>query len=102
MQMFNPPHPGRIIKDALPEIPMTVTQFAKHIGVSRVTLSRVLNERAGITPEMSIKISEAFAQGPPGDIWFRVQNAHDFWKASRAKRKKIKPVKMKTSMAKTA
>jgi addiction module HigA family antidote len=48
MRRFNPPHPGRIIKDALPEIPMTVTQFAAHIGVSRVTLSRVINERAAI------------------------------------------------------
>ena len=63
MQMFNPPHPGRILRDVLPEIPMTVTQFAKHLGISRVTLSRVINGRAGITPEMSIKLSEAFRQG---------------------------------------
>ena len=91
MRMFNPPHPGRIIKDALPEIPMTVAQFAKHIGIARGTLSRIINQRAGITPEMSIKISEAFGQGQ-GDIWFLVQNDHDFWKASRAKRKKIAPV----------
>lgn len=93
MQMHNPPHPGRVLKDALEHIPMTVTQFAAHLGVSRVTLSRVLNERAGITAEMSIKISQAFGQDSP-DIWFKMQNAHDFWQALQAKRKKIKPLKI--------
>jgi addiction module HigA family antidote len=88
MRMYNPPHPGGILKEALESIPMSVTAFAKHIGVSRVMLSRVINERAGFTPEMSIKISEAFGQGQ-GDIWFLMQNDHDFWKASRAKRKKV-------------
>src|ERR1019366_6158071 len=92
MPMYIPPHPGRIIKEALESIPMSVTAFAKHIGVSRVMLSRVLNERAGITPEMSIKISEAFGQGQ-GDIWFLVQNEHDYWKASQAKRKKVGALK---------
>ena len=55
MQMHNPPHPGRILKEALENVPISVTDFAAHIGVARVTLSRVLNERAGVTPEMSIK-----------------------------------------------
>ena len=94
MRMFNPPHPGRIVKDALPEIPMTVTQFAAHIGVSRVTLSRIINCRAGFTPEMSLKVSEALGQGSSG-IWFRMQNTHDFWHASHARRKKIRPLKIK-------
>jgi addiction module HigA family antidote len=98
MQMYNPPHPGRIIKEALESIPMSVTQFAAHIGVSRVTLSRVLNERAGITPEMSLKISEAFGQGS-SDIWFKVQNDYDFWHAAHAKRKKIRPLKIKMAKA---
>jgi addiction module HigA family antidote len=72
---------------------MTVTAFAAHIGVSRVTLSRVLNEKAAVTPEMSIRISEAFGQDSP-DIWFNIQNDHDFWLASQAKtrRKKVKPL----------
>ncbi|HEX9200734.1 MAG TPA: HigA family addiction module antitoxin [Acidobacteriaceae bacterium] len=93
MRMYNPPHPGGILKEALENIPMSVTAFAKHIGVSRVMLSRVINERAGFTPEMSIKISEAFGQGQ-GDIWFLMQNDHDFWKASQVKRKKIRPLKI--------
>ena len=85
MRMHNPPHPGRIVKDAIAAIPMSVTAFAAHIGVSRVALSRVFNERAGITPEMSIRISEAFGQDSP-DIWFNLQNDHDFWRASTGKR----------------
>jgi len=90
MQQHNPAHPGRILKDVLPNIPMTVTEFAAHIGVSRVTLSRVLNERAGVSAEMSMKISEAFGQSP--DLWFKMQNAYDFWQASQQKRSKVKPL----------
>jgi addiction module HigA family antidote len=93
MRMHNPPHPGRIIKEAIAAIPMSVTGFAAHIGVSRVALSRVLNERAAVTPEMSIKISEAFGQNSP-DIWFNLQNDYDFWQASniRGRRKKVEPL----------
>ena len=91
MRMHNPPHPGRIIKDAIEAIPMSVTAFAAHISVSRVALSRILNERAAVTPEMSIRISQAFGQDSP-EIWFNLQNDHDFWKASRstANRPKVK------------
>jgi addiction module HigA family antidote len=92
MTMFNPPHPGRILKEAIENIPMTVTDFAAHLGVSRVSLSRVTNCRAGITAEMSIRISQAFGQ-PSTDIWFRMQNAHDFWLVSQVKLKKIKQLK---------
>ena len=93
MEMYNPPHPGRVLKDALEGIPMTVTEFAAHIGVSRVQLSRVINCRAAITPELSIKLSEAFAQKQP-NIWFKMQNKHDFWQAAHAKRKRVRPLKL--------
>jgi addiction module HigA family antidote len=93
MQMHNPPHPGRIIKEALESVPISVSAFAAHIGVARVTLSRVLNERAAVTPEMSIRISQAFGQDSP-DIWFKVQNDYDFWQAAQAKRKKIRALKV--------
>jgi len=93
MRMYNPPHPGRIVKEAIENIPMSVTAFAAHIGVSRVTLSRVLNQHAGITPEMSIKLSQAFNQDAP-DIWFKMQNDHDFWQASQAKRRAVRPLKI--------
>ena len=93
MEMHNPPHPGAVLRDVLENVPMTVGEFAAHIGVSRNTLSRILNERAGVTPEMSLRLSEAFNQVAP-DIWFRMQNKHDFWHAKQAKRKKVRPIKM--------
>lgn len=93
MQMHNPPHPGGILKRELEEMAMTVTDFAAHIGVSRVNLSRVLNERAGISAEMSIKLSQAFGQHSP-DIWFKMQNEHDFWHASQTKRRSVPLLKM--------
>jgi len=89
MEMYNSPHPGAIIKNILENVPMTVGEFAARIGVSRNTLSRVLNERAAVTPEMSIKLAEAFGQGQT-DIWFKIQNKHDFWQA---KRTKVRPIK---------
>ncbi|MDQ2925050.1 MAG: HigA family addiction module antitoxin [Acidobacteriota bacterium] len=92
MQMHDPPHPGPILKEALENIPVTVTEFAAHIGISRVNLSRVLNGHAGITPEMSIRIGEAFGQAP--DLWFKVQSAHDFWQALQTKRTKVKQLQI--------
>jgi addiction module HigA family antidote len=98
MRMHNPPHPGRIIKDAIAAIPMSVSGFAAHIGVSRVSLSRVLNEKAGVTPEMSMRISEAFGQESP-DIWFNLQNDYDFWQAAVAQtdREKVQPLHRTTA-----
>ena len=94
MEMYNPPHPGEVLKDALEGIPMTVTAFAKHIGVSRVQLSRVINGHAAIIAELSMKLSEAFEQGQP-NIWFKMQNKYDFWQAAHAKRKRVKAIVMK-------
>lgn len=92
MRMYNPPHPGRIVREALENIPISVSEFAAYIGVARGTLSRVLNERAGITPEMSIKITQALGI-PSSDLLYKIQTDYDFWQASRAKRKKIAPLK---------
>ena len=88
-----PAHPGGILNDALEAIPIRGTGFAAHIGVSRVTLSRVLNEKAGVTPEMSIKISEAVGQNAP-DIWFNLQSDYGFWQVStrRNQSRKIPPI----------
>jgi len=93
MRMHNPPHPGRILKEAIEALPMSITGFAAHLGVSRVTLSRVLNEKATVNPEMPTRVSEAFGQDSP-DIWFNLQNDYDFWQASQARngRKKVHPL----------
>lgn len=91
MAMHNPAHPGEVLKDLLEGMPMTVTDFAAHIGISRNNLSRILNGHAGITPAVSIRVAEAFGQ-PDLDIWFKMQAAHDFWQAAQAKRKSVKPL----------
>jgi addiction module HigA family antidote len=93
MEMYNPPHPGAVLKDALDNVPMTVGQFAAHLGVSRNTLSRILNEHAAITPDMSIRLAEAFGQ-PTASIWFKMQSKYDFWQAKQAKRTKVRPIKL--------
>ena len=93
MRMHNPPHPGRVLKEAIDGLEMTVTDFATHIGVARSTVNRVLSGAAGISPDMSIRLAEAFGQ-PTRDIWLLMQTDYDFWQASQVKRKKVKPLKV--------
>lgn len=90
--MHNPPHPGEILKeDVLPELGLTVGQFAAHLGISRPHLSKVLNGRAGITAEMDLKLSEALGQ-PPG-LWLRMQTAYDLWQAEQQPRQPVAPLR---------
>ena len=82
--MFNPPHPGEILReDVLPEMGLTVTQAASQIGVSRVTLSRVLNGRAAISPEMALRLEAWLGvdHGGRAETWLTHQIAYDLWKA---------------------
>jgi addiction module HigA family antidote len=88
MRMHNPAHPGRILAYYLQD--RSVTEVAKHIGVTRPALSRVLNGKAGISADMALRLSEAFATDP--DLWLRLQAQYDLWSASRRKRAKIKPL----------
>lgn len=61
MLMHNPPHPGKVLRQlCLEPLGLTVTQMAEALGVSRKTLSAILNERAGISPEMAVRLSVAF------------------------------------------
>ena len=75
--MHNPPHPGPLIKSIIDEKRMTVSAFAEHIGMSRVALSRVLNERASVTAMLDYRISTALGQTP--GLWLRMQTSHDLW-----------------------
>ena len=73
-----PTHPGTIIRaDILPEIGITQTQLANHLGVSRLSVSDILHEKRGISPEMSVRISEAIGGSP--ESWLRMQEALDLW-----------------------
>jgi len=87
--MHNPSHPGRLLAYHLQDL--SVTEVAKHLGVTRPALSRILNGKAGISADMALRISEAFNTDP--DFWLRLQAQHDLWVASRRKRTKIKPLR---------
>jgi addiction module HigA family antidote len=88
MIMHNPAHPGEVLKEHLGKI--SVSEAAAHLGVSRVTLSRILNCKAGISAEMSLRLSEAFGTSP--DLWLKLQVQYDMWKAAQKRRKKVKPL----------
>jgi addiction module HigA family antidote len=81
-EMFDPAHPGAVLHDYLGE--MSITHVAKHIGVARTTLSRVLNSRGGVSAEMSRRLSAALGTHP--SFWFDMQKNYDF---AKAKRKRI-------------
>lgn len=73
-----PTHPGAIIReDILPEIGITQSQLANHLGVSRISVSDILLEKRGISPEMAVRISEAIGGSP--ESWLRMQEALDWW-----------------------
>ena len=88
MQMHNPAHPGRILVHYLDG--RSVTEVARHLGVTRHALSRVLNGKAGISADMALRISEALNTKP--DFWLRLQAQRDLWLASQKKRAKVKPL----------
>jgi addiction module HigA family antidote len=86
--MYNPAHPGELLQEWLEGLNLTVTEFAKHIGVSRVTLSRIVNGKASVTADMALWFSAAFGDRPA--IWMALQTQHDLWQASRRDMPKIK------------
>ena len=80
MEMHNPPHPGEIIRElCLAPLGITVARAAEALGVSRKTLSAILNGRAGISPEMAIRLSLAFDTSP--ESWLNQQAQYDLWVA---------------------
>ncbi|HQZ88359.1 MAG TPA: HigA family addiction module antitoxin [Gammaproteobacteria bacterium] len=76
MVMKNPIHPGKIIKhDCIEALGLSVTDAAEALGVVRTTLSRVINEKASVSPEMAIRVSKAFGGTP--EHWLKMQLAYD-------------------------
>jgi len=78
MRMHNPPHPGEILKEWLGT--MNVTEAAKRLGVTRVTLSRILNGVSGISADMALRLEIALGTSP--EMWMGLQSAFELWKAS--------------------
>lgn len=99
-RMFNPPHPGLTLRDdVLPALGLGVTQAADQLGVSRVALSRMLNGRAAISPEMALRIEAWLGMERGGDarVWLAEQSAYDVWQAQL--RFKAKPMHVQRAPA---
>lgn len=92
--MHNPPHPGLIVKRTLLDgAHLSVTEAAKRLGVGRVTLSRLMNCKAGISPEMAVRLS--LALNTSSEMWINMQAMYDLWQAEK-KRKKLKVITIQT------
>ena len=85
MRMFNPPHPGTILRDYLGST--SVTEAAAHLGVTRATLSRILNGSAGVSAEMALRLSDALGTSP--ELWIGMQSQYDLWQASKKGHQKL-------------
>jgi addiction module HigA family antidote len=86
MTMFDPPHPGEVLRELCIEpLGVTVTAAAKALGVSRKTLSKILNGGSGISPEMAVRLSIAF--DTTAESWLAQQLQYDLWHAERSRKK---------------
>jgi addiction module HigA family antidote len=87
--MHNPPHPGEVLREWIPDS-MTVTTAAKELQVSRVTLSKVLNGKGGITAGMALRLSAWLSTSP--DVWLGMQTQWDLWQAEQQPKANIRPL----------
>lgn len=79
-RMYNPPHPGALLKENLEELHLSNREFAERIGVSQATISRFVNKKSAITPELAIRISKVLP-GPDAEMWLAMQADYDVWQA---------------------
>ena len=85
MAMHDPAHPSEILRELVIEpLAITIKDISEHLNVSRKTLSKVLNAKGSITPEMALRLEIAF-ENPNADHWLRLQNAYDLWQARKQK-----------------
>ena len=83
-RMHNPPHPGEVLKDAVLSAGVTVTAFARRLGVSRVMLSNIVSAHTEISADMALRLAAALSTSPKS--WLRMQETHDLWHAQKHKR----------------
>ena len=94
--MHNPPHPGETLRDdILPALGLSVTQAAEQLGVARPTLSKVLNGRAAISPEMALRLEKwlGVENGGRADVWLAEQTTYDLWQARAHFKADVKPLR---------
>lgn len=91
--MYNPPHPGEVLRDTvLAEGRISVAEFARKLGVSRVALSRVVNGRAAVSADMALRLAAAL--GGSAESWLVMQASRDLWLASRKRPLKIRRLRL--------
>lgn len=92
-RMHHPPHPGEVLQDTVlaDGNGLSVTEFAKRLGISRVALSRVVNGRAAVSAELAIRLAKAL--GGSAESWLRMQIAYDLWHTEKKARPKIVPLR---------
>ena len=84
MQMHNPPHPGEVLQGLwLDPMGISITAAARDLGVSRKTLSKIVNGRGALTPEMAVRLARAFGTSP--ESWLAHQAAYDLWQLRQVK-----------------
>lgn len=99
-RMYDPPHPGLTLRDdVLPALGLSVTEAAEQLGVSRVTLSRVIHGHAAISPEMALRLEAWLGVERGGDarLWLAEQSAYDMWQAQQKLR--TKPLEVRPAPA---
>lgn len=100
MPMKNPPHPGRIVRqDCIEPLGLTVTAAAKALGITRQALNNLVNGKAGISPEMAVRISKAFGGSP--EVWLRLQANYDLARFDRTKSAPARFIERCTPAART-
>jgi addiction module HigA family antidote len=86
-----PTHPGALLReDVMPELGVTQAAFAGYLGVSRLTVSEILNEKRGVSPEMAMRLSKVIGGSP--EMWLRMQEALDLWEVAQKFKKNPKLV----------
>jgi len=101
MLMNTPPHVGEILRELyLEPMEISITQAAKHLGVSRQSLSNLVNEKSGISAEMSIRLAKAF--GSSSEYWMNLEKQYELWQAERKNSEiKVTPFKSILELAKS-
>ena len=88
VRKVRPTHPGEMLReDFLPDYRLSVSGFAKVLGVSRQTVNELLRERRAVSPEMALRLSRLFGNTP--EFWLNAQRAVDLWDAARSSKHKI-------------
>jgi addiction module HigA family antidote len=97
MKMHDPAHPGEMLRGWLDDLSTSVTDFAAHLGISRVMLSRVLNCHSAVSADMDLRLHEALGTSP--GHWLAMQSQRDQWEASQNAKQRPKVKRMKPAQA---